>query len=257
MHFHFPHKKIAILFALLFVMVCAQAKSAKDSSNGEAGILLKVGGGGYTCFGTLSYRYPHFASIPVAAYLKTKNNFTFGVDFMTFLGSKVNSTNLLYGIGGNDGTVLDVDGFPTLLRYYMRGYSITATAGKLFSLKPGKESGKLQLNFGVGFMQHKTKIQFDKGKTPQLDGAYAYGYDRLTNGLQLTQSIRYHYLNTETLSVFFGLDFSQGFTKAQRNWDSGFGNADAGRRLDLYAGASAGILIPIMFKTPTKNPGYF
>ena len=40
---------------------------------------------------------------------------------------------------------------------------------------------------GGGFMQDKISINDVNGNIPQLDGAYAKGYDRLTNGVFATQ----------------------------------------------------------------------
>ncbi|MBL7812754.1 MAG: hypothetical protein JNL57_11070 [Bacteroidetes bacterium] len=234
----------------------AQKPVPAPATKSETMILLKVGGGFYKSAGILGQRYPHFAGIPVAAYLKTSSNLTFGIDFMNFLGSKVNTTGLLQGINGSSGNVLDQNGFPTVIRYYMRGYTLTGTAGKLFKVNNKNPQLKLQTQFGLGFMQHKTRMQLDAGRSPQVEGEYQEGYDRLTNGLQLTQTLRLHYVNTETLSVFAGVDLSQGFTRNQRNWDYGFGNREPGRRLDTYFGISAGILIPITLRSSTREPGY-
>jgi hypothetical protein len=220
-------------------------------------VLLRVGGGFYLTGADLSKGYPQFASIPVGVYYKSASNITLGFNYSPFLGNKVSYTNLYGDMLGPSGEVLDQNGFPTVIRYYMRGFSSTATIGKLLG-RSGHKGGQFEVALGAGFMQHYIKTQFDEGRTPQLEGDYAAGYDRLTNGLQLVQHFRWHYLNPETISLFAGLDISQGFTKNRRSWNYSNMGADTRTHIDFYGGISAGILIPIGLKTQERfNPKYF
>ncbi len=220
-------------------------------------LLLRVGGGFYLTGADLAKGFPQFASLPVGLYYKSGSNITVGINHMPFWGNKVKYSNLFGDVLGPSGEILDQNGFPTIIRYYMRGNATTLTAGKLFGGKPGKP-GQFEVALGAGFMQHYVKMQFDAGRTPQLEGQYTKGYDRLTNGLQLVQHFRWHYLNPETISLFAGLDVAQGFTKNRRSWNFSDYGPDNSLHFDFYTGISAGIIIPLSLKSQAQdNPKYF
>ena len=254
-----PMRTILII-AILFLSGSIQAQPAQGPAPAPGGgsfILMRVGGGFYLTGADLAKGFPQFASLPVGIYYKSASNVTMGVNFTPFWGNKVSYNNLFGDMLGPSGELLDQNGYPTIIRYYMRGNSTTATIGKLIGGKANKP-GKFEIAIGAGFMQHYVKMQFDAGKTPQLEGAYAKGYDRLTNGLQLVQHFRWHYLNPETISLFVGLDVSQGFTQNRRNWNYGDYGPDKRTRFDFYSGLSAGIIIPMGLKTQARyNPKYF
>ena len=230
---------------------------APQSPGSGSFLLLRVGGGFYLTGADLAKGFPQFASMPAGLYYKSSNNLTVGINYMPFWGSRVNYTNLFGNMPGPSGEILDQNGFPTVIRYYMRGYSSTLTVGKLLGGKRDG-AGQFEIALGGGFMQHYVKLRFDAGRTPQLEGEYAKGYDRLTNGLQLVQHFRWHYLNPETISLFAGVDVSQGFTKNRRSWNYADGGPDNSRHFDFYSGISAGIIIPLSLKARVQdNPKYF
>lgn len=220
-------------------------------------LILKAGGGYYSTAGDLAKRFPHFAGIPVGLYYKSKSSWTTGLDWSPFLSNRVETRGLFGDMLGPSGELIDQNGFSTIIRYYMRGYSFTGRVGRLINLDKGGRFGHLEISAGAGFMQHRIKMRFDARLSPQLEGDYRYGYDRLTNGLQLVQNIRWHYLNPETISLFAGFDFGQGFTQNRRNWNYSEYRQDDDRRLDSYFGFSAGILIPVSLKRGQENPRYF
>jgi hypothetical protein len=230
---------------------------APQSPGSGSFLLLRVGGGFYLTGADLAKGFPQFASMPAGLYYKSGSNITVGINHTPFWGNRVNYSNLFGDMLGPSGEVIDQNGFPTVIRYYMRGSATNLTVGKLLGGKGGK-SGQFELALGAGFMQHFVKMRFDVGRTPQLEGDYAKGYDRLTNGLQLVQHFRWHYLNPETISVFAGLDVAQGFTQNRRGWNFADGGPDNSKHFDFYSGLSAGIIIPLSLKASKQdNPKYF
>jgi hypothetical protein len=231
----------------------APAQTAKSGSY----ILMKVGGGFYATSGDLAKRYSQFASIPVSLGYKSKSNLSFSLNYSPILGNNVNITGLFGDMLGPTGEILDQNGFPTIIRYYMRGFSAGATVGKIFPAGKSSKHGSFEISAGAGMLQHYIKMQFDAGRTPQLEGLYTAGYDRLTNGLQLSQHFRWQYLNTETLSVYAGIDVCQGFTQNRRSWNFSEMAAETKVRKDIYFGLSAGIIIPVTLKAAASESKYF
>lgn len=255
-------KEMRLILAIALSFLCASlhaqpVQGPAPAPGSGSFLLLRVGGGFYLTGADLAKGFPQFASLPVGLYYKSSSNITLGINHMPFWGNKVKYNNLFGDVIGPSGEILDQNGFPTIIRYYMRGNSTTFTAGKLFGGKPGKP-GQFEVALGAGFMQHYVKMQFDAGRTPQLEGEYTKGYDRLTNGLQLVQHFRWHYLNPETISLFAGLDVSQGFTKNRRSWNFSDYGPDNSLHFDFYTGISAGIIIPLSLKSQAQdNPKYF
>jgi hypothetical protein len=215
-------------------------------------LILKTGGGFGLGLGDLGKRFSSWGSIPVSVYVK-KNKVTFGLSYQPFLGNRVNIGNLYGGILGNSQIIYDIDGFPALIRYYMRGFAVQGKVGGLLQPTPKWKKSRIEVALGAGMMQHRIRARFDVGSVPQLENEYAAGYDRLCNGLLLSQTVNFHYLNTETVSLFAGIEFGQGFTKNRRSWDYSTMQQDNTLRKDLYLGFHAGILIPIALKQGSKT----
>lgn len=242
-----PRYLSLVLIFCICLTANAQNKTGKDNDNY---VILKTGGSYNFGLSDLGKRFATFASIPADLYLKTPK-FTLGMGWAPLLSNRVQIDSLYGGIVGQSNIIYDKDGFPTLIRYYMRGYALQARFGYLFPIKKTWHHSRIEVSFGTGFMQHRIKARFDVAKTPQLEGAYKTGYDRLCNGIMFSQSVNYHYLNTETLSIYAGLQFGQGFTHNQRSWDYSQMRKDNTLRRDFYFGLSAGVLIPLRLKTYT------
>jgi hypothetical protein len=248
-------KRLSITLGLLPLLFLAPLK-AQETPAGTRALILKTGAGMNLGIADLSKRFPTFGMLPAELYYKTQKDITFGLAFNQYLGNRVTVDSLYGGIIGNSQIMFDNQGFPGLIRYYMRGYSLQATAGKIFPIKEQWKHSGIEVRLGVGFMEHKIKAKFDKGKLPQIEGAYAYGYDKLSNGAIFSQTINFHYLNTETVSVYAGINFGQAITKNRRSWDYGLMRRDLTLRKDMFIGISGGLLIPIMLKG-SKSPGYY
>jgi hypothetical protein len=242
---------------MLLSNLTAKALILKDSIHKKPQAVVMHFGGSYSYgLADLGKRFPAFSTIQAGAYFKTRNNFLFGFEYNRFLGNQFHFDSLYGGIVGPSEQMIDKNGNPALIRYYMRGFNTQAYVGKLFAISDRIKYGKIQVNFGAGFLQHYIKMRFDKGLLPQLEGNYAEGYDRLCNGLMLLQSVYYQYYNLQNLSFFCGINMVESFTQNQRNWDYGTMHKDNKKRNDFYTGFSFGILIPIQLK-PTINTEYY
>ncbi len=249
---------VKIRLILLFIVCFGQSARlfSADIPVNPPAILLKVAGGGNKGMGDLGIRFPVFATIPLGVQFLTSHNLKFGLEYSPLLGNQVVEDSLFGGMLGPEGILVDNGGFPGIVRLYMRGFTAQASIGKVFLLKPGNPHFGMDVQLGLGMMQHKITAKFDSESLPQLEGAYAEGYDKLTNGFMYSLHAGLHYVNPATISLFAGIDLGQGFTRNQRNWDYGIMRSDNRMRNDLYVGFSAGMFIPIVLK-PAKNPDYF
>jgi hypothetical protein len=248
-------KRLSTLLVGLLFVLCSNLH-AQETEQGTRALLLKTGAGFNIGLADLHKRFPTFGILPFEVYYLNPKKITYGLSFNQFLGNRVTVDSLYGGIVGKSQIMFDREGFPGLIRYYMRGYSVQATVSKIFPINEKWKNSGIEVRLGVGFMEHKIRAKFDQGKLPQIEGEYALGYDKLSNGPMFSQAINFHYLNTETVSFFAGVNLGQAITKNRRSWDYGLMRQDNTVRKDLFFGVSGGILIPIIFKG-SKGPGYF
>ena len=178
------------------------------------------------------------------------NNFSAGVDFSVkkknwiftadadyIFGNQIKDDSFLNSLKSSSGYFTGVDGHPAQILLYERGYSLTVVAGKLFPLGKHNVNSGLLFQAGGGFIQHKIRIEDADGVFPQLDGDYKKGYDHLTNGFCLQQSLGFFHLDKMKLKNFrLDFEFIEGFTVGRRNWNFETMSADTQPRLDVLMG---------------------
>ncbi|MEL7120151.1 MAG: hypothetical protein AAFO07_11940, partial [Bacteroidota bacterium] len=164
-------------------------------------------------------------------------SFIFGTDVRTDVLANLRTTEGL--IYGNDRNVADIQ-----LR--QRGFYIGGTLGKIFSLSKVNPRSGIKALLGVGLLQHKIRIQDDPNTSvPQLSTDNKKGYDRLTNGLAITQFLGYQYLSTDgRINFYLGLEAMQGFTASRRDFNFDTMSQDTENRLDASIGVKVGWILP-------------
>lgn len=244
-------KKIYFLFALLFLftnILFAQV-SVKDSS-----IFTPLIGLSYSYQipdGDLAKRFGNSSSIQLNLDFKTKQQWTFGINATYFFGKDIKETGIFDSISTPDGYIISQNGEFADIRLYERGFTFSITAGRLFTLKIPNPNSGIVFNFGLGFMQHKIRIETIGNNVPQLSTAYKKGYDRLSNGLLLSENLGYLYLSNNRLANFYiGFECMQGFTKSRRSFDFDLMEQDTKKRLDLLYGGKIAWILPLYKKAP-------
>jgi hypothetical protein len=145
----------------------------------------------------------------------------------------------------------------------LRGFNFCATGGKIIPLKQSTlknpRTWSLQLIGGIGYHEHFTKFQFDKGLVPQLEGFYEAGHDNYRAGYCFTEQVRLQYMNPNTLSFQVGLGLIQGVTKNMREWDMGTFRAPDVQQTDFGFGINCNLVIPIIIytKNAVRETEYF
>jgi len=109
---------------------------------------------------------------------------------------------------------------------------------------------------GFGYLQHKINLYDAQQKIAALKGELKYGYDRLSNGLVISQFVGYMILSkNRLLNIYMGIESAQAFTKSVRKFNFDTGLADTKQRLDILTGLKFGWILPLYKKTP--NEFYF
>ncbi|MCX6291309.1 MAG: hypothetical protein NT126_06045 [Bacteroidetes bacterium] len=184
---------------------------------------------------------------------KTKKNWIFGIDGEFLFSERVKETNILDKISTSQGYIIGEDGFYADILLYERGLMFSAKAGKIFPvIGPNPNSG-LVVTLGAGLLQHKIRIEDKRNSAPQLSDEYKKGYDRLTNGLSVTEFLGYvNFSNRRMVNFMGGFEFTQAFTKNRRDFNFDTMEKDTKSRLDLLFGFRFAWLIPIYKRVPRQ-----
>jgi hypothetical protein len=203
--------------------------------------------------GDLAKRFLSNSAIGGSYLFKTKSNWLFGADGFFMFRDTIKETDIFSSIKTSDGNIIDGNGIFSEYRLQERGFNISSKIGKLFPVwGPNKNSGIVILA-GVGLLQHKISIYEQDKTTPQIEGDYKKGYDRLTNGLSIDEFIGYMYLgNSRLVSFFAGFDLTQAWTKGRRGYNFDLRGPDNTKRFDILSGIKIGWILPLYSQAPDK-----
>jgi hypothetical protein len=237
------------LLVLVFTNQLHAQSSIKDSSINI--VLIGMGAGIYLPAGNMADSYGTTYCADLSVGLKRKNNWIYSIEGDYLFGSTVKDVYLFRHIVTSDGQIIGDNGKFSEVRTFERGYAITLNVTKIITLgKPNKNSGFL-IRGGVGFMQHKIRIETPDNTVPYLDKDYRKGYDKLTNGFALHQFIGYQYLSNKRFVNFFaGFDFYEAFTQNRRSFNYDDLKQDTEKRKDILLGIKVGWILPLYKMAP-------
>jgi len=208
--------------------------------------------------GKWAERYASHTSVPIRLEYQHRNKFVAGIEHDIYLGSNVNTTNLYTGMTTEDGSLLDITGYPAIIRTYMRGFHTNVYGLKTIVLKrKNQTTWTLHAGAGIGYHYHYTKFVFDLDKLPQLEEENLGGYDRRSDGFQVSEKIRIQYFNYSSVSFVLGLDLTQGQNNLLRAYDFSTQTPRNNRSVDYGFGVNFGIIIPIKIGDNQIEPEYF
>lgn len=233
-------------------------KNSGTPSTERRWFFLHAGIGYFATGADWSQRYPTHLSVPLSVEYSHRSNWSFGVDYSFFLGSNVNDQNLYGDMVNDSGLLLDMNGFPAVIRTYQRGFSTRAFVLKNWILHKHRNSRVLlQTGGGIGYYQHYTKFTFDLDQVPQIDGNYQGGYNRHTQGTLLFEQIKIQYINNDAISFSIGVEAGQGNGRRLHPYDFALQKMQTQRIRDTYIGGVLSIMIPINFRDRISEIDYY
>lgn len=203
--------------------------------------------------GDLEKRFGNNMSINPAFRFKTKRNFFFDIEGQYMFSENVEEENIFSNFAPTTGSVINMYGEYARIALLERGLLVQARIGKMvYNLGPNPNCG-FYLSGGAGFLQHKIRIDVDGNNVPQLNDDYKKGYDKLTNGLTISESVGYIFLhNKGTINFYIELEFIQAWTESRRDFDFTYMQKDDTKRNDYLFGIKLGWILPFYTKMPEK-----
>jgi len=227
----------------IYLVICFFDVQAQEEKKLQV-LLPNVSVGFQQPVADLSTRFGWNTAFGIGIDLLTSKNWIWGAEAHYLTGGNVkedvfsNLRDVNGDIFGNDKGFVDA-----ILRE--RGLSIGARFGKLFSFKKINENSGLRVTLGTGFLQHKIHIQDNSQNFIQTYNGYIGGYDRLTNGIYLSQWIGFQYLAKNRLINFLaGVQIMEGFTQSRRAMNYNTKTVETGTRLDLLLGFHGSWILP-------------
>lgn len=206
--------------------------------------------------GDLKERFGFNSSAGLHFFNKTKKNWIWGIDgtFTFSPQSQVKDTYSMFdSINTANGNLVDANGEYSTLLFYERGWTSTVKFGKLFPVLSKNKNSGICLISGIGYMQHRIRIEDKFNRTPQLTKPYRKGYDRYTNGLMISQFVGYLFLsNNRLLNFYAGFEVMAGYTKNRRSINFDTMQQDTKQRLDVYFGPRVGFILPLYKRLPDE-----
>ena len=226
-------------------------------------VSIHLGSGYQSHAGSWAKRYASTAIFDLGAEYQHKEKWLIGFNYVPYTGRTINTDSLYGGIVGPSQNLFDINGNPAVIRTYLRGYNACLVVGRMWALRESSLSDPrtwtMSIVGGMGYNEHYTKFQFDKGKLPQLENDFTQGYDGYRKGMCFSQQFRLQYINPEVLSFYVGVGSNQGITKATRDWDFGTFRAPIAKQLDIGFSITGGLIIPIIIRKSgvIKDAEYF
>ncbi|MAX68080.1 MAG: hypothetical protein CMP60_00045 [Flavobacteriales bacterium] len=180
------------------------------------------------------------------AYLNNQNDFLLGLDINFMFGNNVKNDSLLQTISTEEGWLINTSGELETILHYERGWNSHILFGKSFRYDEKHLTG-VYVYVGIGYLQHKIRLENNRTDLPQIDKDYIKGYDKFTNGISTKLCVEYMYFSKENSVKFnIGIELINAFTKNRRPYDfAAMEEYDNNLRIDQLIGIKFGIIIPI------------
>lgn len=246
--------KVSVVVACAFILLAFRGisqRNIRDSAIGTPWVGIQYGLNAPG--GDLKERFGLINHLGMTIGYKTSKNWVYGLDGNFMFGSTVKLPNLFASLTDSYGNVTDENGAVGLVVVSMRGFNANLMVGKVFPvLSPNGNSG-IYVHGGIGYVQHKVRVETQEQVIPSLELKYRKGYDRYTTGINLHQFLGYAFLsNSGFLNFYGGFYIQEGFTQNRRDifFDQPDIAVDKSIRLDLQYGFRVGWFVPIYKRKP-------
>ena len=209
-----------------------------------------------------SYQIPEFdlkerfgpnSTIGFSLSKKNNTNYVFSFSANSIIGNDIREPNIFDPIDGNNGEIINIDGQIPIIRLFQRGAQVHFDIGKKIKLNLKNSSSGIIPTFGLGYIYHKIFIETLMGEIPQLNDELKKGYDRLSGGISLKQSILFMYLsNNEKINFHLGLEVIESWTSDLRVQNYTTGSVENKKRFDMFIGVKFGWILPLKKRTTSS-----
>lgn len=245
-------KSMSVFLLFLITLSGIQAQKVNQDSASQA---FSIGIAASYCIPgqDMAVRFGNNAGIGGSAMFKTKKNWLFGLEGQYLFGNNVKEDYIFSNIETEKGQIIDGDGIYADISLSETGFLSLAKFGKIIPIAKSNPNSGLLLIVGSGFLQHKIKIEVENKTVHQLRDDYLKGYDRLSNGLALSQLVGYWYMSKSKIANFYaGIELIEAFTENRRDYDFYLKKKFNDKRTDILSGFKLVWFIPWQKRASNK-----
>ena len=239
-------KYLNIFFLFVLVIANQDAFAQNEEETPRKTFFLAFNGAASAPGADMADRFGLHGMAGLGFFYKTSSNWILGAEFDYMFGENVKEDDILDPIRTQNGFLIGTDGLLFSPALHQRGYKIQLTGGKILPvLSPNINSGLL-ITGSLGFLQHKISYFLtEEASLPQLSEELKKGYDRLSNGISISEFIGYYHMSESRLVNFkIGVELTQAFTQNRRSLNYDTMTRDDSNRLDLLFGLKASWILP-------------
>jgi hypothetical protein len=219
--------------------------------------IFSIGGGQQVPVGLLSQRFGSNSQISFEFHQQRSSSWILGFQGGWMFGNQLREDSILRSLTTTTGDLIAESGIFANYSLSQRGIHAFFHLGRRLRTpwSPNPSSG-FTTQLGLGFLQHKIRIEAPYSNIPSIQGDYKKGYDRLTFGPAGQLSFGYQYLgNNRRTNFYIGLDYQLGLTKNRRTVNFDTGMSDPQLRFDQLIGVKLLWSLPLYKRS--ENDYYF
>lgn len=237
----------------LFLLVLPWGSALLQAQNHEAAkgkdaLFLDVHLGYGGPLGLLADRYGRHQAVGLGfSYEPARYHFPIGFKWTYMFGNDVREDVLAPYRTSDLGQIIGEDGFQTDVVLRERMFLVQVFTGGIFPVGSQKHAKHgIRWSLGLGFLQHRIRIQDDSRAAGQIDDVFRAGHDRLSNGFSLASFAGYEYRSySGRINFYAGFEPVIGFTESRRSYNYDIMNSELGiARRDLLLQFKLGWYIP-------------
>jgi len=238
-------KKFIMIFFLLSISFIIKGQDKKEVTS-ENFPFFQASYGFALPGADLAKRFGAASSVSPAFFFKTKNNWLAGLSFSYMFGNKIKQDSLFHNLKTSTDEIIDGNGTYAQVYTFQRGIYPAFYIGKIFNFLSSNPNSGPCIMLSAGLFQHKIRIDNPLNAAPQLRDDYRKGYDRLTNGLGISEFVGYYYFSDNRILNFYaGFESLQAWTKCRRDYNFDDMSVDNSKRFELSTGFKVGWIIKL------------
>ncbi len=196
--------------------------------------------------GDFADRWGYSNALGAEVNFKLKSGLTFGLESQFLFGNTFRDSAIFEKVFNSNNQITGLSGAPGDILYLLRGANFSGQIGYVFTKVGKNPNAGPWINFGLGYIQHKIRIESNYDQINQFKESYIKGYDKLSMGVLSKQFIGYLQQGDKNfLNFYAGFEFTQGFTKNVRTYNFDSEGPENDLRLDLMFGFKVGWMVPI------------
>ncbi len=197
-------------------------------------------------------RYGYSSLVGIEGGVKFYNQWMLSTGLYGFFTDAVRETDMLNDLITDSGFLVTDDGQLVGVNIQGRGIAVPLKVGRMFSgpFAPNPNCG-FYVEVGGQYLRHRIKTRPAGARVAGITNQYTKGYDRLSAGFGVVETLGYRYLsNRGGVNFSLGITASQNFTQGRRSIQFDTGQPYLSARRDDWVGFFASWIFPVYNKAP-------